>query len=61
VVVEKKGFGSWLKAHWKGVTAAITGLGITAGTAVVAYKKGKNAQQSQQYTATDDYSLNPNE
>lgn len=62
VVTEKKGIGSWLKAHWKGVTAAVTGTGAAVASAIVAYRKGKAAgmtcvpQQEQ-----EDYSLNPNE
>ena len=62
VTEQKKGIGSWLKAHWKGVTAAVTGTGAAVASAIVAYRKGKAAgmtcvpQQEQ-----DDYSLNPNE
>ncbi len=64
VVTEKKGFGTWLKAHWKGVTAAVTGAGAAVASAVVAYKKGKAAGimsvPAPQQDA-EDYSLNPNE
>lgn len=59
----KKGFGAWLKQHWKGVVGAVAGTGAVIGSGVVAYKKGKAAgimsvpvpQQE-----PDDYSLDPN-
>ena len=62
VTEEKKGFGGWLKKHWKGVTATIIGAGTAVGSAVVAYKKGKAAGvMSVPQQEADDYSLNPNE
>lgn len=58
---EKKGFGGWLKKHWKGVTATIIGAGTAVGSAVVAYKKGKAAGvMSVPQQEADDYSLDPN-
>lgn len=62
VTEQKPGIGGWLKKHWKGVTAAVTGTGAAVASAIVAYRKGKAAgmscvpQQEQ-----EDYSLNPNE
>ena len=58
---QKGGFGSWCKAHWKGITAGVLGaLGI-GGSAVVAYRKGKAAGiASVPVTDGEDYSLNPN-
>lgn len=38
---QKEEFGAWLKRHWKGVTAAGTGLAAAAASTVLAYKKGK--------------------
>ena len=59
---EKTGFGAWLKRHWKGVVAGVTGTGALAASAIVAYKKGKAAGQQCVPVQTDeDYSLNPNE
>lgn len=59
---EKSGFGRWLKRHWKGVVAGLTGTGAIVGSAVVAYKKGKAAGCNMQpYQEQEDYSLNPNE
>lgn len=60
---EKKGFGAFCKAHWKGITAGVLGaLGI-GGSAIVAYKKGKAAGIASVPLPNeeDDYSLNPNE
>ena len=58
---EKKGLGGWLKKHWKGVTATIVGVGTAAGSAVVAYRKGKAAGiMSVPQQEADDYSLDPN-
>lgn len=56
------GFGTWLKRHWKGVVAAVTGAAAVGGSAVVAYKKGKAAgiMSVPQQQETEDYSLNPN-
>lgn len=62
-VEQKQGFGGWLKQHWKGAVAAVTGVLAVGGSAIVAYKKGKAAgimsvpMPPQQ---DDDYSLNPN-
>ena len=61
---QKQGFGGWLKQHWKGAVAVLTGAAAVGGSAVVAYKRGKAAgimsvpvpQQEQ-----EDYSLNPNQ
>lgn len=62
VVVQKEGFGSWLKRHWKGVVAGLTGTLAVGTSAVVAYKKGKSAGTAAAYQQNDDdYSLNPNE
>lgn len=59
---EPKGFGTWLKKHWKGVTAGITGVGAAVGSAILAYKKGKQAGvNSVPVMEQEDYSLNPNE
>lgn len=61
---QKTGFGAWLKKHWKGVTAAVTGTGAAVASAVVAYKKGKAAgiaAAPQTVGEPEDYSLNPNE
>lgn len=61
---QKTGFGEWLKKHWKGVTAAVTGTGAAVASAVVAYKKGKAAgiaAAPQTVGEPEDYSLNPNE
>jgi len=62
-VEQKTGFGTWLKKHWKGVTAAVTGTGAAVASAIVAYKKGKAAgyAAAPQVAETEDYSLNPNE
>ena len=63
VVVEKKvGIGTWIKAHWKGLVAGIVGAGAIGGSAVVAYKKGKQAgMNTVPCGEQEDYSLNPNE
>lgn len=61
---QKTGLGGWLKKHWKGVTAAITGGGAAVASAVIAYKKGKAAGIMSVPAPTgepEDYSLNPNE
>lgn len=61
---QKTGFGGWLKKHWKGVTAAITGGGAAVASAVIAYKKGKAAgimAAPAPAGEPEDYSLNPNE
>ena len=61
---EKLGFGGWLKKHWKGVTAAVVGVGTAVGTSIAAYKKGKAAGQAcapMPIQDQEDYSLNPNE
>ena len=62
VVEQKQGPKGWLKQHWKGAVAAITGLFAAGGSAYVAYKKGKAAGiNSVPLPQTEDYSLNPNE
>ena len=62
VTEQKQTFGGWLKKHWKGVTAAVTGTGAAVASAIVAYRKGKAAGMTcvPQQDA-EDYSLNPNE
>ena len=61
VPAEETGFKGWLKKHWKGVTAALVGAGAAAGSAVVAYKKGKAAGVAYAPQQDDDnYSLDPN-
>lgn len=59
---QQKGFGTWCKRHWKGLVAAVTGAGVAAGSAVMAYKKGKAAgiNSVPMPEQQDDYSLNPN-
>lgn len=58
---EKEGFGGWLKKHWKGVAATIVGAGTAVGSAVVAYRKGKQAGvMSVPVPDQEDYSLDPN-
>lgn len=61
--VEKKGFGGWLKEHWKGATAAAAALTAAAGSTWYAWKRGKAAgiMQATPPQQTEDYSLNPNE
>ena len=57
----KETLGQKLKKHWKGVTATIVGVGTAAGSAVVAYRKGKAAGiMSVPQQEADDYSLDPN-
>lgn len=59
---KKEGIGRWLKKHWKGVTAAVTGTGAAVASAIVAYKKGKAAGMNcMPPQDAEDYSLNPNE
>ena len=60
---EKKNFGGWLKQHWKGVVAGVTGALALGGSAVMAYRKGKAAgiNMTPVPQEQDDYSLNPNE
>lgn len=54
---------NWFKRHWKAIAAG-TGAALTAvGSAVVAYKKGKQngiASVPIQPMETEDYSLDPN-
>lgn len=62
VQTEKEGIGAWFKRHWKGVVGAVTGALAVGGSAVVAYKKGKQAGFNSMPQQQDDcYSLNPNE
>lgn len=63
VTEQKPGIGGWLKKHWKGVTAAVTGTGAAVASAIVAYRKGKAAGMSScvPQQEQEDYSLNPNE
>lgn len=61
---QKGGFGAWCKRHWKGLVAGVTGALAVGGSAVVAYKKGKQAGVASvppQMVEPEDYSLNPNE
>lgn len=59
---KKEGIGGWLKKHWKGVTAAVTGTGAAVASAIVAYRKGKAAGMNcMPPQEQEDYSLNPNE
>jgi len=60
---QKKGFGGWLKEHWKGATAAVIAVGTAVGTGIAAYRKGKaaGAAAASMPVEQEDYSLNPNE
>ena len=60
---KKGGFGAFVKQHWKGLVATVTGALAIGGSAVVAYKKGKAAGMNYcpPPTETEDYGLNPNE
>ena len=58
---EEGGFKNWIKKHKKGVIATVTGAVAAAGSAFVAYKKGKAAGiMSVPAPEQDDYSLDPN-
>jgi hypothetical protein len=61
---QKGGIGDFVKRHWKGLLAGLTGTGAAVTSAILAYKKGKQAGMQAippQVGEPEDYSLNPNE
>lgn len=60
-VETKQSVKGWLKEHWKGVAGSVAGLGAAAVSAVIAYKKGKEANVLPTVPESEcDYSLDPN-
>lgn len=62
VVETKQSVKGWIKAHRKGVAGTIAGIGAAAVSAVIAYRKGKEATMPTvpMESEDNDYSLDPN-